>query len=307
MNNLKTNKVKPSVSVGVGLRYQHYQDVINSVNNQTTENQVDFIEVHAENFYAKGGLVLSLLEEVSESYGVSIHGTSLGLASKIIPNEAINAFKTLINKINPILVSDHASFSWGENILNKKGENIGTQHSGDLLPFVYNQENLNYFCQNVERIQQAIGRQLLIENLSSYINLGGHSMSEFEFLQQVCQVTGSGLLLDINNIYVNSFNDQSEDPLETIISSISEIDQSLVKEIHLAGCSIPNSGDMMIDDHSQQVNDTVWQAYAHAINKFGLIPTLIEWDNDLPPWSKLSQEANKARTIAVNSTLAGNP
>ena len=298
MKNKSLNGLKTPASIGVGLRHQNYQDIMGSMTDKDAEKRIDFIEVHAENFYAHGGLALSLLQEINSFCGVSIHGTSLGLASNIaIPNDAIQAFKKLVGNIKPILVSDHASFSWSEN-------NNQTLHSGDLLPFVYNKINLSQFCNNVDRVQQAIGRQLLIENLSSYLNLKGHTMTEFEFLQEVCEKSGSGILLDINNIYVNSINNKSDNIYENLIHTFNTIDTKHIKEIHLAGCTIPEKGDMMIDDHSQKVNNIVWKGYEYAINKFGQVPTLIEWDNELPTWEELTDEAIKARII-TNRVIQG--
>jgi uncharacterized protein (UPF0276 family) len=289
-----------STPVGIGLRHQHYEDVLRSSSQTLSERDVDFIEVHAENFYGEGGRALSILKEVASSFPVSIHGTSLGLGSVSgIPSNAIQSFKRLIDEINPKLISDHASFSWGESLLLKDSSGLPElQHSGDLLPIVFNKKTLNAFIKNVDHVQQVIGRQLLIENVSSYLALPGNVMAEFEFLQEVCHNTGSGLLVDINNIYVTAFNQKSNNPLTDIVRMIDSIEPSLVKEIHLAGCSTPQVGELMIDDHSQRVDIKVWQGYEYALIKFGRIPTLIEWDNQVPSWSMLTNEAFKAKSIA---------
>ena len=288
--------------VGVGLRHQHYEDVLRSSSQLLSERDIDFVEVHAENYFGEGGRALSILKEVSNYYPVSIHGTSLGLGSiSGIPNHVIASFKKLIDEINPKLISDHASFSWGESKFLKETNNQTVlQHSGDLLPIVFNRKTLDVFRVNVDKVQQAIGRQLLIENVSSYLALPGNVMAEFEFLQEICHLTSSGLLLDLNNIYVTAVNQKSHDPFVDIRKMIDSIESSLVKEIHLAGCTVPEVGELMIDDHSQRVERKVWQGYEYALKKFGGVPTLIEWDNQVPSWTVLTNEAFKAKAIARN-------
>ncbi len=284
------------LSVGVGLRHQHYEDVLRSQSLSQLNRELDFIEVHAENFYADGGLALSLLKEVAQEIPTSIHATSLGLGSTTsIPFTVIKAFKKLIDEIAPVLVSDHACFAWGNN------QSISRPlllHAGDLLPIVFDQKNLQHFSNNVDQVQQVIGRQLLIENLSSYLTLPGNTMHEFDFLQDVCLNTGCGLLVDINNLNVNMINLKSNHVLFDVKEILNGIDRQYVGEIHLAGCQAPKDGELMIDDHSQQVEVQVWQAYQYALQKFGSTPTLIEWDNNLPSWSTLTNEAKKAKKYA---------
>ena len=288
--NASTKQSNSNALVGVGLRHQHYEDVLRPQSN--SKQQVDFVEVHAENFYAEGGPALSILEQVAEKYAVSIHATSLGLGSTVeIPQKAIDAFKRLVDRINPVLVSDHACFTWGEI------ESMQV-HAGDLLPIVLNQKTLARFIENVDRVQQSLGRQLLIENLSSYIKLPGHTMQELDFLQSVCHQTGSGLLVDINNLYVNALNDQKVSPLEHVVSILNSVEAEYVGEMHLAGFTPTLDGQLVIDDHSRPVSQDVWSAYQYALSRFGRIPTLIEWDNDLPSWNKLTAEALKARQCA---------
>lgn len=271
--------------VGVGLRHPHYTEVMEQ------RGIIQFVEVHAENFYAEGGLALSLLHDVRANLDVSIHATSLGLGSlSNTPQSEIAKLKHLVDAINPIFVSDHAAFSWA----NSKG---GLLHSGDLLPIAYNEKVLNPFSANVERVQQTLGRRLLIENVSSYLTWPDSSMQEFEFLQAVCERTGSGLLLDINNIYVNAVNTGTTTPLDDTKKIIDSIDPDRVEQIHLAGSTTPVKGMPLIDDHGTAVSEQVWQAYRHALVKIQPKPTLIEWDSNIPSWTTLIQQATEARQL----------
>lgn len=287
MKELANNsQVNNNLSVGVGLRHSHYDSAL------TTPPAVDFVEVHAENFYADGGLALSILMDIREIYDVSLHATSLGLGSIApIDHRAILALKRLIDQVNPILVSDHACFTWTE-------KNSRIEHSGNLLPIVLNQVGMQRFIENVDRVQQVIGRKILIENLSSYFTLPGSTLSEFNFLQEVCLKTGSGILIDINNIHVSQVNNETVSPMESMMNIINELDADLIGEIHLAGCAMPLDGGLMIDDHSRPVHEIVWQVYRRAIEKFGKKPTLIEWDSKLPSWRTLISEAKKAQKIS---------
>ncbi len=286
-----THNGSAQLPVGVGLRHEHYDDVLSE------PTEIDFVEVHAENFYADGGLALELLDEVRNIYDVSIHATSLGLGSFApIDNKAIQAFKRLVDRVNPILVSDHACFTWTE-------DGSALQHSGDLLPIVFNRKGMEFFSENVDRVQQAIGRKILIENLSSYLELPGHTLTEFEFLQEVCVRAGSGILLDINNIFVNQVNLKTKNRGGVMMEIIDTLDADLVGEIHLAGCTVPLDGELMIDDHGQPVQGLVWQVFRKVVETFGAKPTLIEWDSNIPSWSVLVGEADKAKVVAENLEL----
>lgn len=269
--------------VGVGLRHEHYEKAL------STPPQVDFVEVHAENFFMDGGPARSLLAAVGEKHALSLHATSLGLGSFTpVPAKAMRALKQLVDQTNPILISDHAAFCW-----TGAGETL--QHSGDLLPIQFDHKNLKALCGNIDRVQQLLGRQILIENISSYLDFSANPQHEFDFLQQACLATGCGLLLDLNNIFVNLVNAKSVAPLAGIQGVIDNVDGDFVKEIHLAGCELPAGDELMIDDHSQSVPVIIWQAYEYALCKFGRVPTLIEWDTELPSWSRLIAEADKAR------------
>lgn len=294
--------VADEISIGVGLRHEHYSDALSH------SADIDFVEVHAENFYAKGGASHTILDRAAELYELSIHSTALGLGSfSGIPDRQIQPLKQLVERYQPRWVSDHAAFAWGH---------VGGQmiHGGDLLPVPFSEEALEAMANNVDAVQQQLGRQMLVENLSAYLQPAGSVMSEAVFLTQLCQRTDCKLLIDLNNLIVNAINSIRDVPadvlmqtgteqlLSQVVDWLEQIPTDRVGEFHLAGCTMPSGLDFMIDDHSQPVSDVVWQVYGYAIERFGQVPTLIEWDTDLPAWSVLVAEAERARTIA-HSTL----
>jgi uncharacterized protein (UPF0276 family) len=278
--------VNKALLVGVGLRHPHFTDIL------TMPKQVDFVEVHSENFFGQGGAALSVLSQVRENYRVSLHSTSMGLGSQHdIPMDYLERLKRLTQTIDPFLMSEHACFTWGK----QQGQ---LMHSGDLLPIAHTRSNLARMCEQVDKVQSFLGRQLIIENVSAYVTFDESYLSEAEFLAQLCQRTGAKILLDINNIAVNSLNFEGGDIQQSVADYIKVLPVTSVAQIHLAGCSIPPAGELVIDDHAQPVSDEVWQGYQLAIERFGAVPTLIEWDSDLPQWSVLVDEAEKAREIA---------
>lgn len=275
-----------AILIGVGLRHPHFTDVL------TQPKQVDFVEVHSENFFGEGGAALSVLSQVREKYPVSLHSTSMGLGSdQDIPNHYLDRLKKLTQKIDPFLMSEHACFTWGQ----QQGQLI---HSGDLLPIVHTQASLDRMCEQVDKVQSLLGRELIIENVSAYIKFDQSYLSEAEFLAELSQRTGSKILLDINNIAVNSINFEGGNIKQSVADYIDLLPINSVAQIHLAGCTSPLAGELVVDDHARPVSTQVWQGYEQALQRFGAIPTLIEWDNDLPEWSILIAEANKAREIA---------
>jgi len=284
-----SEKYTKDVLVGVGLRHPHFSDIL------TAPKQVDFVEVHSENFFGHGGAALSVLQQVREKYPISLHSTSMGLGShQDIPVDYLDRLKRLTNSIDPFLMSEHACFTWGQ----QHGQLI---HSGDLLPIAHTRKNLKLICEQIDRVQNYLGRALIIENVSAYVQFDESYLSEAEFLAQVCLHSGAKILLDINNIVVNSLNFEDGNIEQSVAQYIDVLPLSSVAQIHLAGCSLPANNEMVIDDHACPVSDEVWSGYAQAIKRFGAIPTLIEWDSNLPDWSILVSEANKARDIACAS------
>lgn len=293
MKTIQDFKANDDIAIGVGLRHAHYADVLApSLKAGLVKNDIDFVEVHSENFFAKGGASRSLIREVSEKYPISLHSTALGLGSQAaIAGGYLESLKELIEVINPFLISDHAAFSWGE----LEGKSL---HAGDLLPLVFNKNNLLTMAENIDRVQQLTGQQLLVENLSAYIQLNDSELLETEFLVRLTEMTQCGLLVDLNNLVVNAHNFSHDEPITYAKNWLKKIPKQLVGEIHLAGFAPVSDDELAIDDHSQPVSDIGWDLYQFALQRFGKVPTLIEWDNDLPSWKDLLNEANKARSIA---------
>jgi uncharacterized protein len=272
--------------IGVGLRSPHYEAALNS------NALVDFVEVHAENFFADGGASLAVLDQAAARFPISLHATALGLGSKSgVAPQYVQKLNRLVERINPFLVSDHAAHAWSQH-------NEVLHHAGDLLPLAFNDDSLNSLCENVENLQHHIKSRILVENISAYVVFSNNTMSETDFLTALTQRTGCGLLLDLNNLAVNATNSGASNPIAYVSQWIESIPLSIVGEIHLAGCAQPAEGELMIDDHSNHVSETVWQAYRLALKRFGTIPTLIEWDSNLPSWETLVAEAQIARSIS---------
>jgi uncharacterized protein len=275
--------------VGIGWRHPHYGELLASL------PPLDFIEVHSENFFAEGGAALAVLRQGREHYPVSLHGVGLALGSAVgIDPWHLDRLAFLVGQIEPIRVSDHACFARGQ-VAEASELPI---HAADLLPIPFNSAALDVLCANVQRVQDRLKRQLLVENLSAYVSFASSDQCEPDFLNALAQRTGCGLLVDVNNIYVNALNDQlagrSADPLAACLQWIDSIAPASVGELHLAGHI--NSGGIVIDDHGSRVCAAVWQIYRHAQARFRDVPALIEWDTDVPPLAVLLDEAAKAKT-----------
>lgn len=283
MKTMQRSNISP---VGVGLRHPHIADALNS------PAPIDFVEVHSENFFAEGGALQHLIADISDTYPVSLHSTAMGLGSaQSIPERYLGQLMALTQQVKPFLMSDHAAFAWGS-------VNNQSVHGGDLLPLVYNDENLTVLARHVDQIQQRTGRELLVENLSAYVSLPGSTMSEQEFLVALTDATGCKILLDLNNILINARNQQTENSLVVGRAYLDAIPADRVGEIHLAGFSEPTQGGLAVDDHAHPVSAQGWSLYVHALRRFGAVPTLIEWDNQLPDWQVLVEQALTARSIA---------
>lgn len=275
--------------VGVGLRFEHYDSVFDSV------GELDFVEVHAENFFAKGGATRQFVSRVREHFDLSLHATSLGLGSVEKPLEShVDALVDLVAWLDPFLVSDHACFAWGA---------MGTQrvHGGDLLPLPYTSASLHVLSENVDRIQQQLGRRLLIENVCSYLPDMPHAFEEPEFLAELVHRSGCGLILDLNNVAINAWNQQRDDFDDYVRAFLNPLPAEAIGEIHLAGSTPVPPGEICVDDHGAAVSDHVWRAFEYAVSMFGVVPALVEWDTRLPDWSVLLSEAQKARAIQLRT------
>lgn len=271
------NDVPPKA--GIGLRHPHYKQVM------AEKPNIEWFEVHSENFFADGGMNIHVIENVRSKYPMSFHGVglSLGSADKL-DEKHLQKLKRLVDNFEPGLVSEHISWSA-----------IGGVFANDLLPVPYNLEAIEALVLNISQMQEYLGRQILIENPSSYLEYKISEMTEWEFINQVIAKSGCGLLLDINNIYVSAQNhDFSADRY------IENINKEAIGEIHLAGHESRDLGDgqaILIDSHSRNVKDDVWKLYEKTIKLVGNKPTLIEWDTDIPELSILMDEAAKAQTI----------
>jgi hypothetical protein len=242
---------------------------------------VAWLEVHTENYFHDGGPHLRALELARASYPLSLHGVGLGLGSiEPIDLEHLARVRRAIARFEPGLVSEHAC--WGHS---------GGEHFNDLLPLPYTQEAVEHLAARVRQVQDFLGRQILIENLSSYFAYSASRLTEWEFLAAVVERSGCGLLLDVNNVYVNSVNLGLD--AERFIAGVPP---AAVQEIHLAGHRRNRVGerDLLIDDHGSAVCADVWALYERAIARFGALPTLIEWDTDIPPLDVLVAEARRA-------------
>jgi uncharacterized protein len=278
------------VEIGIGWRHPHYAELLE------TRPPLAFLEVHSENFFGEGGAALAVLEEGRAHYPVSLHGVGLGLGSTAgIDAWHLDRLAALVARIEPRFVSDHACFTHAA--LPGQPQAV---HAGDLLPLPFSRAALDVLCRNVQRVQERLQRPLLVENLSAYIACPGSDMPEIEFLQSLARRSGCRLLLDINNLYVNARNAALRgnigDAQAAVREFMDEIDPECVGEIHLAGhTEVRDAGvSLVIDDHGSRVSDPVWALYAHARERLGAVPTLIEWDTDLPPFQVLLDEAARA-------------
>ena len=259
---------------GIGLRAPHYREVID------TRPDIGWLEVHSENFFGAGGQPLRLLERARECYPLSLHGVGLSLGSADgLAHEHLVRLKALAARFQPALLSDH--LCWGA---------IGGRHLNDLLPLPYTEEALDVVCTNIARTQDFLAREILVENVSSYLQFAVSSIDEWDFLAEVARRTGCGILLDVNNIYVSAVN-HGFDPLRYLDA----IPARHVREIHLAG--FDSNGQCLIDTHGKRVAGAVWNLYGDALSRIGPVPTLIEWDTDVPPLDTLLDEAGKADEI----------
>lgn len=281
--------------VGIGWRHPHYGELLRE------RPALDFLEVHSENFFGEGGAALAVLDEAREHYPVSLHGVGLALGSAAgVDPWHLEQLSRLVARIDPLLVSDHACFA--------RAEMTGAAvHAADLLPLPFNAQALQLLCDNVSRVQERLRRPILVENLSTYLTLAGSEMDEPSFLNELARRTGCGLLVDVNNIYVNALNAQRADakvqPLAACLRWLDGIAPSAVGELHLAGhCAMD---DIVIDDHGSRVAEPVWQLHRHALARFGAARTLIEWDTAIPPLAVLLQEAALARAAVggVSATV----
>jgi len=287
MKNFAKKSPVPANKVGIGLRAPHVSYILK--NPKKIAKIVGFLEVHSENYYNLEGRAIQYLQQVREDFPISFHsvGNSLGSASGLDIDHLKN-LKDIVEIINPFLISDH--ISWGK---------VDKNHYNDLLPLPYTKDALKVICDNISKMQDFLKRQILVENPSAYLAFKNQEMDEAEFINELCKKTGCKLLLDVNNVFVSAQNNKEFEPFKYLKT----LNKKLVGEIHLAGHSKreifdgKNNKEILIDTHSDIVCNEVWEIYQAAIKKFGKIPSLIEWDVDVPELDVLLGEAKKAAKI----------
>ncbi|WP_232458321.1 DUF692 domain-containing protein [Burkholderia ubonensis] len=266
--------------IGIGLRQAHYADFL------AAPPAVDWVEVHSENYFGDGGYDLHVLDTVRRDLPVSLHGVGLGLGS-VTPLDAghLGRLERLVERIAPAVVSEH--LCWGAT---------AAGHLNDLLPMPLTDAALAHLTARVDEVQEALARPILLENVSSWLRFNDDRYGETAFLSELARRTGCGVLLDVNNLYVNQCNHG-----EDAIAAMDALPRGVVGEIHLAGHRV--SGAAVIDDHGSRVAPAVWNLYEYALRRFGHVPTLIEWDTDIPPMSVLVDEVRLARAAQIRAGL----
>ncbi len=273
-------------SAGVGYKSVHLDGILADI------NHVGWLEVHAENYMGAGGPQIGQLKYLRERFPISCHGVGLSIGSEgPLDKEHLQRLKKLVGWLDPAMFSEHLAWSTHE-----------TGYMNDLLPVPYNEETLAKVVAHIDEVQETVGRQMLLENPSTYVAFTDTTMSEIDFLKEIVARTGCGLLLDVNNVFVSSTNQQTspEDYIDAF-----PVDH--VGEIHLGGHEAQEDdfGDpLLIDSHNNPVVDPVWTLYERLVGRTGPIPTLIEWDNDIPEWPVLANEARLADEIMQRTRQA---
>jgi uncharacterized protein (UPF0276 family) len=262
---------------GLSLRPTHYDAIL------TEKPAVDWFEILTENYLTAGGKSRDYLEKIRAHYPIVMHGVSLSLGSTDpLDQTYLKQLKTLMQQLKPEWVSDHVCWT-------------GIQHKNthDLLPLPYTEEAVNHIATRIQQVQDYLGQQILIENVSSYVTYTHSTLTEWEFIKEICTRADCYLLLDVNNIYVSASNHHFNP-----INYMQAIPVKRVQQIHLAGHT--NKGDYMIDTHDQAIITPVWELYAAALTRFGRVSTMIERDDHIPPLKDLLIELNQARQIAAS-------
>ncbi|MFO1303787.1 MAG: DUF692 domain-containing protein [Burkholderiales bacterium] len=264
------------VAAGIGLRAPHVREVLEC------RPAIAWFEIHSENYFADGGPALAALARIRDDYPIAMHGVGLSLGSADpLDRGHLAKLARLAARIDPAVVSEHLCWS-----------SVDGRHFNDLLPLPYTHEALDHVCARVQQVQDALGRAILVENVSSYYAFAESHLEEWEFVASVARRTGCRLLLDVNNIYVNARNHGIDAQ-----AFVDAIDPASVAEIHLAG--FDDRGSVVIDTHGAPVAPEVWALYERAIARFGPVPTLVEWDLDIPALDVLVREAATAQAILM--------
>ncbi len=268
---------KPFLGFGIGLRAEHYQDIL-----EQKPGQIDWLEIISENYMVDGGKPLFYLDAIREHYPMVMHGVSMSLGSTDPLNyDYLKKLKKLIERVEPMWFSDHLCWT-----------GVDQKNMHDLLPLPYSEEAVIHLADKISEVQDFMGRQMLVENLSSYVTYHDDAMTEWEFLSAVTEKADCLILLDVNNIYVSSFNHQF-DPIEYLEG----IPANRVWQHHLAGHL--NDGNLIIDTHDADIIDPVWRLYEDTAKRLGAVSTMIERDGNIPKLSTLITELEQARRIAT--------
>jgi uncharacterized protein (UPF0276 family) len=264
-------------SFGLGLRTAHYGALLADV-----QPRLDWLEIISDNYMVPGGKPLAMLDALRERHPCVMHGVALSIGSVAGPDPAyLEKLSALVRRVQPAWVSDHLCWT------GVHGRNLH-----DLLPLPYSDEALRVVVANVQRVQDILGRRLLLENVSSYVEFSGSAMAEWQFVRAVCDEADCHLLLDINNIHVSAVNHGFD-----ALTYLHHMPAARVKQIHLAGHT--DHGDHLIDTHDHPVADPVWALYRQALRLLGPVPTMIERDDHIPPLAELLAELDIARGIAA--------
>ncbi|MFN7952028.1 MAG: DUF692 domain-containing protein [bacterium] len=265
----------PALGHGLGLRTVHYPDILGG------SPRVDWFEIISENFMIRGGRPLWVLEQVRARFPIVMHGVSLSIGSTDpLDLDYLGELRELVRRVEPALVSDHLCWT-----------GVGGHNTHDLLPLPYTEETLAHVAERVLRVQDFLGRRILIENPSSYMRFRASTMTEWEFLAALAARADCLLLLDVNNVYVSAFNHDFDAD-----AYLAGIPAERVAQFHLAGHT--NHGRYILDTHDHPIIDPVWQLYERAVERFGPVSTLIERDDHIPPLAELERELDQARRIA---------
>jgi len=260
---------------GLGLRPAHYEDLL------STRPHVDWLEVLTENYFVPGGKPLYYLDRVRRDYPVVMHGVSLSIGSTDpLDLDYLAQLKVLAERVEPLWISDHLCWT-----------GVAGRNLHDLMPLPYTEEAASHVVARVARVQDYLGRRILLENVSSYVTYRASDMREWEFLAEVARRADCLILLDVNNVYVSSYN-HGFDP----VAYLRGVPAERVRQIHLAGHE--NCGDYIIDTHDAAIVDPVWELYAEAVRRFGPVATMIERDDRIPPLAELVAELEHARRVA---------
>ena len=274
----------PALGFGLGLRVPHYEAIL------ATHPAVDWFEVLTENYLVPGGRPLSYLLRIRERYPLAMHGVSLSIGSSAPLNrEYLRQLKALAQRIEAAWISDHLCWT-----------GVAGRNTHDLLPLPYTEEALANIVERVSAVQDFLGRRILLENVSSYVEFRDSRLSEWQFLSEIAARADCLILLDVNNIYVSAVNHQF-DPLEYL----SAIPAERVQQIHLAGHE--DHGDYLVDTHDHPVPDPVWELYAAAVRRFGAVSTMIERDDHIPPLEELCAELESARALCARTLADARP